>query len=116
MAAILRGIYMKLYHNPKCSKSRQALQILRERNIDFEIIRYLEQGIDKNDLEILCKLSGIIRTNEHEFKNNNIDTSNPNSVKEFLIKFPKLLQRPILIREDKAVIGRPPEQIITLLP
>ncbi len=107
---------MKLYHNPRCSKSRQALQILQERNIDFEIINYLEQGIDKNDLEILCKLSGIIRTNEQEFKNNNIDTSNPDSVKSILIEFPKLLQRPILISEDEAVIGRPPEQIITLLP
>ena len=107
---------MKLYHNPRCSKSRQALQILEERNIDFEIIKYLEQGIDKNDLDILCNLSGIIRTNEPEFKNNNIDTSNSDSIKSFLIRFPKLLQRPILIKENKAVIGRPPEQIITLLP
>ena len=107
---------MKLYHNPRCSKSRQALQILEERNIDFEIIKYLEQGIDKNDLDILCNLSGIIRTNEPEFKNNNIDTSNPDSIKSLLIRFPKLLQRPILIKENKAVIGRPPEQIITLLP
>tara|TARA_A100001234_G_scaffold214086_1_gene217339 strand:- start:1337 stop:1660 length:324 start_codon:yes stop_codon:yes gene_type:complete len=107
---------MKLYHNPRCSKSRQALQILEERNIDFEIIKYLEQGIDKNDLDILCNLSGIIRTNEPEFKNNNIDTSNPDSIKSLLIRFPKLLQRPILIKEDKAVIGRPPEQITTLLP
>ena len=47
---------MKLYHNPRCSKSRQALQILQERNIDFEIIKYLEQGIDKNDLEISMQL------------------------------------------------------------
>ena len=66
---------MRLYHNPRCSKSRQAFAILSESGVVFEEYRYLELGIAEEDLEILASLDGIIRTNEKEFKQNKFDTN-----------------------------------------
>ena len=61
---------MRLYHNPRCSKSRQAVALLSENGVEFEEYRYLDLGIAEEDLEILSSLPGIIRTNEKEFKEN----------------------------------------------
>ena len=105
---------MRLYHNPRCSKSRQALSILNELDCVFEEYRYLDEGIHSDDIAILCKLDGILRMNDlqPEF---DFEISDENSVAELLLQHPKLLQRPILIANGKAVIGRPPEKILTLL-
>ena len=106
---------MRLYHNPRCSKSRQALALLHESGVEFEEYRYLELGIAEEDLEILSSLTGIIRTNEQEFKSGKFDVNNTELVKEALKKTPKLLQRPVLITSGKAVIGRPPEDIKSII-
>ena len=106
---------MRLYHNPRCSKSRQAVAILTESGVDFEEYRYLELGIAEEDLEILSTLTGIIRTNEDEFKSDKFDINNIKLVKEALTKIPKLLQRPVLVKSQKAVIGRPPEDIKSII-
>jgi arsenate reductase len=106
---------MRLYHNPRCSKSRQALALLNESGVEFEEYRYLELGIAEEDLEILSSLTGIIRTNEQEFKSGKFDVNNTELVKEALKKTPKLLQRPVLITSGKAVIGRPPEDIKSII-
>ena len=106
---------MRLYHNPRCSKSRQAVAILTESGVDFEEYRYLELGIAEEDLEILSSLTGIIRTNEEEFKSDKFDINNIKLVKEALTKVPKLLQRPVLVKSQKAVIGRPPEDIKSII-
>ena len=106
---------MRLYHNPRCSKSRQAVAILTESGVDFEEYRYLELGIAEEDLEILSSLTGIIRTNEEEFKSDKFDVNNIKLVKEALTKVPKLLQRPVLVKSQKAVIGRPPEDIKSII-
>lgn len=106
---------MRLYHNPRCSKSRQAVAILTESGVDFEEYRYLELGIAEEDLEILSTLTGIIRTNEDEFKSDKFDINNIKLVKEALTKVPKLLQRPVLVKSQKAVIGRPPEDIKSII-
>ena len=106
---------MRLYHNPRCSKSRQAVAILTESGVDFEEYRYLELGIAEEDLEILSSLTGIIRTNEEEFKSDKFDINNIKLVKEALTKIPKLLQRPVLVKSQKAVIGRPPEDIKSII-
>jgi len=66
---------MRLYHNPKCSKSREAVKILESKDIQVEIVNYLSEGISISDLEILIKLDGIIRTNEREFTENPVDIS-----------------------------------------
>ena len=105
---------MRLYHNPRCSKSRQAVALLTEQGIEFEEYRYLELGIAQEDLEILSSLNGIIRKNEKEFKENKFDINDIDAVREALISIPKLLQRPVLIKSENAVIGRPPEALKTL--
>tara|TARA_B100000767_G_scaffold56209_1_gene51745 strand:- start:2221 stop:2541 length:321 start_codon:yes stop_codon:yes gene_type:complete len=106
---------MRLYHNPRCSKSRQAVAILLENSIEFEEYRYLDLGIAKEDLEILSALSGIIRTNEAEYKSDKFDVNDSNIITKKLVEIPKLLQRPILVKGGKAVIGRPPEEILNLI-
>ena len=107
--------YMRLYHNPRCSKSRQAVALLTEQGIEFEEYRYLDLGIAEEDLEILSSINGIIRTNEKEFKDQKFDLNDIREIKKALITTPKLLQRPILIKANKAVIGRPPEDLKALL-
>lgn len=105
---------MRLYHNPRCSKSRQAVALLSESGIEFEEYRYLDLGIAEEDLEILASIEGIIRTNEKEFKENKFDTNDIEAVKKALLSTPKLLQRPVLIKLENAVIGRPPKDLKTL--
>ena len=100
---------MRLYHNPRCSKSRQAVQSLRELNIDFEEHRYLDLGILETDITILANTPGIIRSNEL-----NEDEVGKSPI-DLLRENPKLLQRPVLIHNGNAVIGRPVELILQYL-
>ena len=111
-----------IYHNPKCSKSRKALEIIKSKNIEPTIILYLVNKLSKTEVENLLSKLGlsirdILRTGEDEYKKNNLKNENlsDNKLIEFLIKFPKLLQRPIVVKNSKALIGRPPENILNLL-
>ena len=106
---------MRLYHNPRCSKSRQALALLNENGIDFEEYRYLDNGIHEDDLSILVELEGIIRISDlsNDMK---LDLSKKSDLLKALKSQPRALQRPVLVRDGKAVIGRPPQNILTLLP
>ena len=111
-----------IYHNPKCSKSRQALEIIRSKNIEPTIILYLINKLSKTEVKKLLSKLGlsirdILRTGEDEYKNNNLKNENltDDELIDFLIKFPKLLQRPIVVKDNKAVVGRPPENILHLL-
>ena len=105
---------MRLYHNPRCSKSRQALAIMNESGVAFEEYRYLDLGIASDDLELLSSLENVIRTSDIK-SDETIDLSSQSAVVEVLTTNPRLMQRPILVSDGKAVIGRPPEEIITLL-
>lgn len=107
-------VIMRLYHNPRCSKSRQAVALLVERNTEFEDYRYLDNGIDPNDLDILVPLDGVIRTKEVD-KSLGYDLTNAEDIRKLLNENPKALERPILIKNGQAVIGRPPENILVLL-
>jgi len=111
-----------IYHNPKCSKSRKALEIIKNKNIEPTIILYLVNKLSKAEVKnLLTKLGlsirDILRTEEDEYKKNNLKNENLSADKliDFLIKFPKLLQRPIVVKNNKAIIGRPPENILNLL-
>ena len=111
-----------IYHNPKCSKSRKALEIIKSKNIEPTIILYLKTKLSKTEVEnLLIKLGlsirDILRTGEDEYRNNNLKNESLTDDKliDFLIRFPKLLQRPIVVKNNKAVIGRPPENILNLL-
>ena len=105
---------MRLYHNPRCSKSRQALTIMNDSGVEFEEYRYLDLGIANEDLEIISRLENVVRTADIT-SDVEVDLSSQIEVMELLKNNPRLLQRPILMRDNKAVIGRPPEDIITLL-
>ena len=104
---------MRLYHNPRCSKSRQAVKLLTQHGVQFEEYRYLDLGISLDDIELLSKLDGVIRVNDMDDKSKIPITAE--EIRQLLQTEAKVLQRPILIRNNVAIIGRPPEEILTLL-
>lgn len=112
---------MKIYHNPRCSKSRQTLQLLEEKGESPEIVEYLKDIPTPDELSDIIKKLGIkpeqlIRKGEAVYKENFKGKSL--SDKEWvdaMIAHPKLIERPIVIKGNKAVLGRPPENVIELL-
>ncbi|MDE1196792.1 arsenate reductase (glutaredoxin) [Pseudomonas sp. Bc-h] len=114
---------LTLYHNPRCSKSRGALELLEGRGLTPTVVRYLETPPDAAQLrDLLGKLGigarGLLRTGEDEYKTLNLaDASlSDEQLIAAMAAHPKLIERPILIAGDKAVIGRPPEKILEILP
>ena len=112
---------IKIYHNPQCKKSREGLQYLKERQIPFEIVEYLKNPITEKLLEgLLVKLNKkpleIVRIQEEYYKKNlKGKVFNDHEWIRILIQNPKLIQRPIIEKEYKAVIGDPIENIESLL-
>ena len=111
-----------IYHNPRCSKSRQTLEILNEKDVDTEIVLYLENPPSPEEVaSILQKLGlssrDIIRKGEEEYKLLNIKDQSltENELISFMSENPKLIERPIVVKDDKAIIGRPPENVLSLL-
>ena len=102
---------MRLYHNPRCSKSRQAVALLSEAGYEFEIRLYLKDGIAQEDLEILASVENIIRLKDVV---GDVDTSmlDSNELQTLLSNQPKALERPVLIHNGEGILGRPPELII----
>ncbi len=111
-----------IYHNPRCSKSRQALAILHENGHEPEIVKYLQSPPSIEQLQYILSVlkiqpRALMRKNEAEYKANNM--ANPSLSDEQLIelmhKFPKVIERPIVINGDKVAIGRPPENILKII-
>ena len=114
---------LTLYHNPRCSKSRGALELLEARGLTPTVVRYLETPLDAAQLERLLAKLGItarqlLRTGEDEYKTLNLADENlsQSQLIAAIVAHPKLMERPILETGDKAVIGRPPEKILEILP
>ncbi|MEX6500951.1 arsenate reductase (glutaredoxin) [Pseudomonas zhanjiangensis] len=114
---------LTLYHNPRCSKSRGALQLLEERGLAPTIVRYLETPPSAEQLRDLLDRLGLgarqlLRTGEAEYQD--LGLADPELSEAQLIEamaaHPKLIERPILVAGDKAVIGRPPEKVLEILP
>nr|WP_298142854.1 arsenate reductase (glutaredoxin) [uncultured Pseudomonas sp.] len=114
---------LTLYHNPRCSKSRSALQLLEDRGLTPSIVRYLETPPSAEQLQALLGKLGLgarqlLRSGEEEYQALNL--ANPEltdaQLIEAMVTHPKLIERPILIVGDKAVVGRPPEKVLELLP
>jgi arsenate reductase len=111
----------KIYHNPRCSKSRQALDILRSHKIEPLVIEYLVDGLDAKTVEALIIGSGVppdafLRKKEKDFaeyRDTRIDTAK--SVAKILAECPKLLERPVVVLGKKVIIARPPELVKELL-
>ena len=112
---------MKIYHNNQCSKSNASLKLLTEKGIDLETIEYLKIPLEKAELKsILAKLNipakDLIRKGESAFKENYMGkTLSEEEWIEAILSHPILLQRPIIVKGDKAVIGRPIEKVMELL-
>ena len=113
---------LTLYHNPRCSKSRGALELLEARGLNPTVVRYLETPLNAAQLKtLLTKLRisarQLLRTGEDEYKALNLaDTSlSEAQLIAAIAEHPKLMERPILETADKAVIGRPPENVLEIL-
>ena len=111
-----------IYHNPRCSKSRQTLEILNEQNVDTKIVLYLETPPSAEEVKSILQKLGlssrdIIRKGEDEYKLLNIKDQSltENELISFMSENPKLIERPIVVKDDKAIIGRPPENVLSLL-
>ncbi|PIE49159.1 MAG: arsenate reductase (glutaredoxin) [Flavobacteriales bacterium] len=112
---------MKIYHNPRCSKSRSGLAILEGSGKPFEVVQYLKTPLDKKQIEVLLKKLDfkpieLVRKNEaiwkEKFKGKDLTD---NEIIAAMAAYPKLIERPIVVKGDKAIIGRPPELIKNLL-
>lgn len=112
---------IKIYHNPRCSKSRAGVQFLKEKNIEFEIIEYLKNQLDFHALKEIIEILEIqpidlVRTNENIWKENykNLSLSDDEII-QAMVENPRLIERPIVVRNNQAVIGRPTENINKIL-
>lgn len=112
---------IKIYHNNRCRKSRSGLEVLEKSGKDFEVVKYLENIPSANELKHIIKLLNIkpielVRKNEavwkEHFKNKELTDS---EIVSAMVKYPKLIERPIIINGNKAVIGRPTERIASIL-
>lgn len=110
------------YHNPRCSKSRQALAMLNEHGIEPTIINYLETPPDKATLKTILTQLGIparqlLRKGEEEYKQLGLadESLSEEALIDAMVKHPILIERPIVIANGKAIIARPPENVLTLI-
>ena len=114
---------LTLYHNPRCSKSRGALELLAQRGLTPKVINYLETPPSAEELQLIIARLGIparqlLRSGEEEYKT--LGLADPSlsdrQLIEAMVAHPKLIERPILIAGEAAVIGRPPEKVLEILP
>jgi len=111
-----------IYHNPRCSKSRQALQLLREAGIEPTIVEYLKTPPEKDALKNISQLLGLrpkdfVRKMEKDFKDNHLSEclEDDDKIIEAMSLLPKIIERPIVVSGGRAIIGRPPENVQELI-
>lgn len=111
-----------IYHNPRCSKSRATLELLNEKGVEAEVVKYLDTPPDRTTLLDLLDMLGLeprelMRKGEQEYKDNNLgdESLSPDDLVDAMIKYPKLIERPIVIKDGQAAIGRPIQNIIDIL-
>lgn len=110
-----------IYHNPRCSKSREGVCFLEEKGIEFNTVKYLDEKITVEELtgilkKLNCKPIELVRTKETLWKENYKDKElSDDEIITIMVENPSLIERPIIISGDKAVIGRPIEKILTII-
>lgn len=111
-----------IYHNPRCSKSRQTLELLRQRGIEPEIVHYLETPPDATTLrELLGKLGlnarQLLRKSEPEYREAGLDDPSLDdaTIVAAMVRHPRLIERPIVVAGPRAALGRPPESVLEIL-
>ena len=112
----------KIFHNPRCSKSRTAMELLTEKGIEADVVKYLETPPNRETLEQILELLNmqprdLMRKGEAEYSENKLsdESLTRDQLIDALVEFPKLLERPIVVANGKAAIGRPIENIIDIL-
>ena len=111
---------MKIYHNPRCSKSRKTLELIKSKTLDFEIIEYLKQPLTIKEIKLLLSKLNIaalevVRVNESIWKEKyQSKKMRNNEIISAIATHPKLMKRPIVITNKKAIIGIPPENVLQL--
>lgn len=112
----------RIYHNPHCSKSRQTLELLHQHNLDIDIIEYLKNPPDEQELTHLLDLlklepRELMRTGESEYAELGLDdvSLSRDALIEAMVAHPKLIERPIVVHNGKAMIGRPPGKVLDIL-
>lgn len=110
-----------IYHNPRCSKSRQTLELLENQGADIEIVRYIDDQLSNAELSELLQLLGmsareLMRKGEDVYKELHLDNPELSEAQlvQALADYPRLIERPIVVRDGKAIIGRPPENVLEL--
>ena len=119
----ISDLEVKIFHNSKCSKSRQTFALLEERGIKPIVIEYLKTPPDEETIRHLLKLLNLsprqlMRTNESEYKEKSLNDESLTEAQliQAMIEIPKLIERPIVVVDDKkAVIGRPPENVLAII-
>ncbi|AWB65192.1 arsenate reductase (glutaredoxin) [Saccharobesus litoralis] len=111
-----------IYHNSRCSKSRQTLALLEEKGISPDVVEYLKSPLTAEEIQqILVKLGfdsarQLMRTKEADYKDNGLkDVTDEQALIQAMVDFPKLIERPIVVNGDQAKLGRPPEQVLEIL-
>ncbi|MDD3516760.1 MAG: arsenate reductase (glutaredoxin) [Chromatiales bacterium] len=111
-----------IYHNPRCSKSRQTLDLLHQRGIDPTVVEYLKTPPDATALKRIIRQLGLrprdlLRKGEEEYKTAGLDdpTLDDDAIIAAMIEHPKLIERPIVLAHGKAALGRPPENVLEIL-
>jgi arsenate reductase len=112
-----------LYHNPRCSKSRQGLELCNDSEVKVEVVNYLKTNLTKSELEGLISrlngcVSGLIRNGDDAFKQSQystFDLTDENNVLTILLKLPQVMQRPLLDDGNQVIIGRPPQDFNEIL-
>ncbi|MCC5857031.1 MAG: arsenate reductase (glutaredoxin) [Ectothiorhodospiraceae bacterium] len=113
---------VRIYHNPRCSKSRQTLALLRERGIEPDVVEYLKTPPGPDELRELLRMLDsnpmeLVRRKETEFREAGLDQGAPDQERiiEAITRFPKLMERPVVVHAGRAAIGRPPERVLDIL-
>ena len=113
---------VSIYHNPRCSKSRQTLALIEDKNIKPTVIEYLKSPPSKSELKNILNMLKInardlLRTKEAEYKEHGLNNPelNDDQIIDLMIQYPKLIERPIVVSDNKAAIGRPPEKVLEIL-
>lgn len=113
---------LTIYHNPRCSKSRQTLQLIEQAGVKPEVVLYLETPPSAAQLQAIIAKLGItarqlLRKGEDAYKENNLadDSLSEAELINKMVAYPKLIERPIVVKGEQAVLGRPPENVQSLL-
>ena len=110
-----------IYHNPRCSKSRNTLALLEQHGVSPEIVLYLETPLEREQINDLLSRLGmsageLVRRGEQEYKSSGLNkNSTDEEIVDAMVAHPRLIERPIVVKGKKAVLGRPPENVLELI-